>query len=204
MPKKQYPFLSVSGCCHSLPLSGRSGQCWHPSEPEPALLEATFPHWQVQGTGFWKESSLRFWPSLVLPHQRWLSWTRISYSPAFLTPFCKPREKLLIAPFTLLLSFPTVSPCVRRAGWEMSNPFLRDQEGPSGWKDSSSSIMTADGGPRQSLKGQLPYTVVSYHHLPPLCLRSWPVSHGWAPGCFATRGPPHTPVDRTSLSQDML
>lgn len=80
------------GVSISLPLCGHSGQCWHPPQPEPALPEATFPHWQVQGTVLWKESSLHFWPSLVLPHQRWLSWTRLSFSPAFLTALCKPRE----------------------------------------------------------------------------------------------------------------
>lgn len=172
----------------SLPLSGLSGQRWHASWSEPALPKATFPHWQVQGTGFQKESSLCFWPSLVLPHQQWLSWTHISCSPAFLTALCKPREKLLIAPFTFVPSFLLFSPCGAQGRGD--SPFLKDQEGPFGVQRSFSSSLTMVGGQRQSLKGQLTHISRPSWPLPPLCLQLWPVSHRQPAGRLGTQAPP--------------
>lgn len=174
MPKKQYPFLSASGCFKLRALASCSGWCWcSPQPPGPALLEATLPSRQGQGTGFGKENPLRLRSPLVLPHQCWFCWTCISCSPAFLPAPCTPLEKLLIAPSAILLSFPTSSPHTGQGGKHPACawPWMKD------WGSLSNA-----SSPTPSF-------------LPAVCL---PFAC-----CHERRTAPAT-VDRAALSQDML
>ena len=179
----------------SVPLPGHSGQCWHPSQPKPALLEA--------GTGNWFLER-KFTPLLTILSATSSALTLLN---VYLILLSFPNQLLQAtreATSSSFSSWPAPQAPGRAGGTQPLTQRWRGGGVLWGEAHSSSSSLALDRGLRQSLQGQLTHPGVSSHHLPPLCQLPWPVSHGRPVGRLGTWAPLRTPVGGTLLSQDLL
>lgn len=161
MPKKRYPFLSASGCFHLLALV---------QSLRPVL--ASFTAWTssprgnaspLAGAGDWF-SERKFTLLLTILGATSSALTLLN-AHLVLPALCKPREKLLIAPFTLLLSFPAVSPRARQ-GRRHPAPSSKIRKGPLG-----RSAPLAPAGRRTKDRGGLLRSAPPHHSSFPPPLR---------------------------------